>query len=90
MPQSYDFIFKPARDFSEKFLKKFGPHVLSGKNLRHLRYLRDNEQVTQMTQISQIFAAHATTWRFTRKGLYATMKRWRIDITHISPKALIL
>ena len=51
MPQSYDFIFKPARDFSEKFLKKFGPHVLSGKNLRHLRYLRDNEQVTQMTQI---------------------------------------
>ncbi len=22
MPQSYDFIFKPARDFSEKFLKK--------------------------------------------------------------------
>ena len=51
MPQSYDFIFKPARDFSEKFLKKFGPHVLSGKNLRHLRYLRGNEQVTQMTQI---------------------------------------
>ena len=22
MPQSYDFIFKPARDFSEKFMKK--------------------------------------------------------------------
>ena len=76
MPQSYDFIFKPARDFWEKLLKKFGPHVLSGKNLRHLR---DNEQVTQITQISQIFAAHETTWRFTRKGLYATMKRWRID-----------
>ena len=90
MPQSYDFIFKPARVFWEKLLKKFGPHVLSGKNLRHLRYLRDNEQVTQMTQISQIFAAHETTWRFTRKGLYATMNRWRIDITHISPKALIL
>ena len=51
MPQSYGFIFISARDFSEKFLKKFGPHVLSGKNLRHLRYLRDNEQVTQMTQI---------------------------------------
>ena len=24
------------------------------------------------------------------KGLYATMNRWRIDITHLSPKALIL
>ena len=23
MPQSYDFIFKPARDFREKLLKKF-------------------------------------------------------------------
>ena len=23
MPQSYGFIFKPARDFSEKLLKKF-------------------------------------------------------------------
>ena len=44
MPQSYGFIFISARDFSEKLLKKFGPHVLSGKNLRHLRYLRDNEQ----------------------------------------------
>ena len=51
MPQSYGFIFISARDFWEKLLKKLGPHVLSGKNLRHLRYLRDNEQVTQMTQI---------------------------------------
>ena len=41
MPQSYGFIFISARDFWEKLLKKFGPHVLSGKNLRHLRYLRD-------------------------------------------------
>ena len=79
MPQSYGFIFISARDFCEKLQEKFGPHVLSGKNLRHLRYLRDNEQVTQMTQISQIFAAHEITWRFTRKGLYATMNRWHID-----------
>ena len=79
MPQSYGFIFISARDFCEKLQEKFGPHVLSGKNLRHLRYLRDNGQVTQMTQISQIFAAHEITWRFTRKGLYATMNRWHID-----------
>ncbi len=46
MPQSYDFIFISARDFCEKLLKKFGTHILLGKNLRHLRYLRDNEQVT--------------------------------------------
>ena len=46
MPQSYDFIFISARDFCQKLLKKFGTHILLGKNLRHLRYLRDNEQVT--------------------------------------------
>ena len=51
MPQSDDFIFISARDFCQKLLKKFGTHILLGKNLRHLRYLRDNEQVTQMTQI---------------------------------------
>ena len=83
MPQSYDFIFISARDFCHKLLKKFGTHILLGKNLRHLRYLRDNEQVTQMTQISQIFAAHETTWRFTRKGLYATMNRGRIDLLNV-------
>ena len=27
MPQSYDFIFKPARDFWEKLLKKLGTHI---------------------------------------------------------------
>ena len=46
MPQSYDFIFISARDFCQKLLKKFGTHILLGKNLRHLRYLCDNEQVT--------------------------------------------
>ena len=51
MPQSYDFIFKPARVFWEKLLKKLGTHILLGKNLRHLRYLRDLFFVPQISQI---------------------------------------
>ena len=28
LAQSYDFIFKPTRDFWEKLLKKLGTHII--------------------------------------------------------------
>ena len=31
LAQSYDFIFKPAREFCEKFQKKLGSHIFKVK-----------------------------------------------------------